>query len=33
VSLIGGELTIESSREQGTTIRTRIPRREMENDN
>jgi signal transduction histidine kinase len=32
VSLIGGELTIESSLEQGTTIRTRIPLREIEND-
>jgi signal transduction histidine kinase len=33
VALIGGELTIESSLGQGTTIRTRIPRREIENDN
>jgi signal transduction histidine kinase len=32
VSLIGGELTIESSLGQGTTIRTRIPLREIEND-
>jgi signal transduction histidine kinase len=32
VALIGGEITIESSHGQGTIIRTRIPLREMGND-